>query len=360
MIRVYYATNRDLTESDGKPFFGTGFQNDWPNNLRFGWADVIQKTGDDYTVHAVHLAEDPKSPGFDPTALPDGAVIGSRGTFELIRQEMQSGACDVICLIHGYASDFETALARAAEISVDYSTQSKRMIGFVFSWPSNGSMIPLLDYYSDRDDAKTSGFAIGRAFQLLTQFLKELKDSSYCQQSIHLVAHSMGNWALGNALDDIIELYNGKPPRLFDQVFLMAADADNDALEEDGRLGRLHQICNGINVYFSRDDRALMISDITKFNPDRLGATGPKRRDYLNRKVSLIDCRHVDQPDRTSEEEGKQWDLSVHQYYRLRREVIEDVQQILSGVSPADVSGRRFVSDDRSYQIVPFSGRSGS
>ena len=219
-------------------------------------------------------------------------------------------------------------------------------------------MIPMLDYYSDRHDAEASGHAIARAFKMLTQFLKELKDSSYCQQSIHLVAHSMGNWALGNAMDDIIDLYNGKPPRLFDQVFLMAADADNDALEKDRRLGRLHEICNGINVYFSRDDRALMISDITKFNPDRLGATGPNRRDCLNRKVSLIDCRYVDQPDRTSEEDGKQWDLSVHQYYRLRREVIEDVQQVLSGVPPADVSGRRFMLDDRSYQIVPFLDRS--
>lgn len=357
MIRVYYATNRDLTITGGNPSFGTGFHNDSPHNLRFGWADVIQNSDDDYAVQTVHLAEDPKSPGFDATALPDGAVIGSRDTFEMVRQEMQSGACDVICLIHGYASDFETALARAAEISVDYSTSSKRMIGFVFSWPSNGSMIPMLDYYSDRHDAEASGHAIARAFKMLTQFLKELKDSSYCQQSIHLVAHSMGNWALGNAMDDIIDLYNGKPPRLFDQVFLMAADADNDALEEDRRLGRLHEICNGINVYFSRDDRALMISDITKFNPDRLGATGPKRRDRLSRKVSLIDCRHVDQPDRTSEEDGKQWDLSVHQYYRLRREVIEDVQQVLSGAPPADVSGRRFMLDDRSYQIVPFSGR---
>lgn len=358
MIRVYYATNRDLTRRSGKPHFGKRFHNGSPHNLRFGWADVIENVGADFTVHNVHLAEDPADPEVHSASLPDGTVVGSKDTFELIRRDMQAGPCDVICLIHGYASDFRTALARVAEISVDYSTSSKALVGFVFSWPSNGRMVPLLDYYADRDDAKASGFAIARAFNLLIQFLRDLKDSSYCRQSIHLMAHSMGNWALGNAMDDIVDFYNNRPPRLFDQAFLMAADADNDALEVDRRLGRLHEICNGINVYFSRDDRALMMSDVTKFNPDRLGATGPKRRDRLNRKVSLIDCRHVDQPDRTSEENGKQWDLSVHQYYRLRREVVEDVRQVLSGTPPADVSGRRFMEDDRSFQIVPISERS--
>lgn len=74
MIRVYYATNRDLTITGGNPSFGSGFHNNSPHNLRFGWADVIQNSGDDYTVEAVHLAEDPMSPEFDATALPDGAA----------------------------------------------------------------------------------------------------------------------------------------------------------------------------------------------------------------------------------------------------------------------------------------------
>ena len=113
-------------------------------------------------------------------------------------------------------------------------------------------------------------------------------------------------------------------------MFLVAADADNDALEKEMRLGRLPDICKGINVYFSQDDRALMISDLSKFNPDRLGASGPRYRDNLDRKVTLVDCQYVDAPDRHSEEVGNRWDLSVHQYYRLRHEVIEDVQQVLS------------------------------
>ncbi len=358
MTRVYYATNRELSLRRGMPSFGNGFHHDSPHNLRFGWADVEPRNEDDYVVRSVDVAEDPTLPSFDPSTVPAGTVIGSKGTFEMMRAEMEQGPCDIVCLIHGYASDFRTALARVAEISNDYATTQRSLIGFVFSWPANGRVLPWIDYYSDRDDAKASGFAIARAFQLLTAFLESLDRDKYCRQSIHLVAHSMGNWALGNALDDILQAYNGRPPRLFDQVFLMAADADNDVLEDGKRLARLPDICKGVNVYFSRDDRALMISDVTKFNPDRLGATGPRRRDNLDRKVSLVDCRYVDTPpDRASEETGKDWDLSVHQYYRLRREVIQDVQQVLHGAAPRDVTGRRYLEDDRSFQIIPFDKR---
>ena len=106
-------------------------------------------------------------------------------------------------------------------------------------------------------------------------------------------------------------------------------------------------------MYFSEDDRALMISDFTKFNPDRLGATRPRRRDLIDRKVSLVDCCLVDKPDRTSEVAGKTSDLSVHQYYRLRKEVTRDVHQVLGGLKPRDIEGRRYLEDDRSFQILP-------
>ncbi|MDE0059490.1 MAG: alpha/beta fold hydrolase [Defluviicoccus sp.] len=357
MIQVYFATNREISLNGGSPEFGNAFNLNSPHNLRFGWAKVREKSEDDYVVTSIHVTEDPTTPEFDSRKLSKGTVVGSKGTFETIRKEMEDGKCDVLCFIHGYASDFKTTLARTAEISANYSTAEKRVIGFVFSWPSNGRMLPMIDYYLDRDDAKASGFAIARVYQLLVDFLRNLPTEDYCQQAIHLLAHSMGNWALGNALDDIVEIYNGAPPRLFDQVFLMAADADNNAMEKGMRLERLPDICKGINIYFSQDDRALMISDVTKFNRDRLGATGPRYRDNLDRKVTLVDCQYVDTPDRSSEEPGKRWDLSVHQYYRLRHEVIEDVQQVLSGIAPGGVQGRRYLQEDRSFQVVPFNLR---
>ena len=353
MVKVYFATNREYDKDEkGRHRFGNGFHNDSPHNLRFGWAQVRWGRRGGYVVRSVDVSDDPKLPAVDSENSPEGVVEGSKAVFGMIRAEMEKNRCEVVCVIHGYASDFETALARTAEISEKYATDGKKLIGFVFSWPSNGRMLPMLDYYSDRDDAKASGFAIARAFHLLVNFLKDLPKESYCRRSIHLLAHSMGNWALGNALDDIRELYSNAPPRLFDQVFLVAADADNNVFERGKRLARLPQICKNVNVYFSQDDRALMISDRTKFNPDRLGATGPMCRDNLDRKVVLVDCRHVDQPDQDLEDNGKEWDLSVHQYYRLRQAVVRDIQQVMSGAQPGEVKGRRYLQEDRSFQIV--------
>ena len=357
MVRVFYATNRDLPRRRGSTNFGNGFHRDSPHNLRFGWAEVEPRTDDDYIVREVRVAEDPLDDQFDTAKISRDTVVGAKDTFEKLRQEMNGRKCDVICLLHGYASDFRTALARAAEISNDYATAEKPLIGFVFSWPSNGRMLPWIDYFSDRSDARASGFAIARAFKMVVDFLQSLDREHYCRQSVHLIAHSMGNWALANALDDIASAYSNRPPRIFDQIFLMAADVDNDALEEGKRLAGLSDICKAITIYFSEDDRALMVSDFTKLNPDRLGATGPRRRDLIDRKVSLVDCRLVDEPDRLSEEAGKTEDLSVHQYYRLRKEVIRDVQLVLGGHKPKDIEGRRYLEDDRSFQILPFDAR---
>ena len=191
MIQVYFATNRNMSLENGTPVFGNGFNLDSPHNLRFGWAQVKKKNADDYVVNFVHVSENPTRPEFDSKKLTEGTVVGSKGTFDMIQKEMEHGSCDVLCVIHGYASDFDTTLARAAEISSNYSTADKRVIAFVFSWPSNGRMLPMIDYYLDRDDAKASGFAIARVYQLLIDFLKSLPTENYCRQAIHLLAHSM-------------------------------------------------------------------------------------------------------------------------------------------------------------------------
>ena len=132
----------------------------------------------------------------------------------------------------------------------------------------------------------------------------------------------------------------------------MAADEDNDAFEHDGKLRLLPDLAKAVHVYFSEDDKALVISDVTKRNPDRLGATGPRIRANLQRKIDLVDCRLVDHvpPEELSLDEiGRS--LSQHQYYRLRPEVIADVKQVLAGTKPSDIEGRDFVQEHLSYLI---------
>lgn len=334
MLDVYFATNRRILKEGPPPEFGDRFNDKGPQELRFGSAKVKKVRGA-YKVDSIVLA---------PERLPDEGeeLLGSRATYETLRERMGADNLDVLCFIHGYASNMDSALERAAELKDKYRVDGREPHVFVFSWPSDGALVPILSYYSDRDDARASGVAVARAFLKLRQFLVDLGRERHCQQSLHLVAHSMGNYALRWALQGIRGELGEDLPRLFDNIFLMAADEDDDAFEHDYKLRPLPELARAVHVYFSPDDRALFVSDVTKRNPDRLGSDGPRVREGLPRKVVLVDCRRVD----VSKD-----DLTNHQYYRLNPRVVADVNLVLKGVAPADMPTRAYVPEDRSWRI---------
>ena len=155
------------------------------------------------------------------------------------------------------------------------------------------------------------------------------------------VAHSMGNWALRHAVQAIKGERRLQP--IFDNVFLMAAD------EDEGRVRKRRQTQaaagtspSHVHVYHSEDDKALVISDTTKSNPDRLGQNGPRSFSGISARVIAVDCQDVDDTAF----------LHVnHQYYRRRDEVIKDVNEVLLGTRPDNIPGRVVIEPGRRYRI---------
>ena len=65
-------------------------------------------------------------------------------------------------------------------------------------------------------------------------------------------------------------------------------------------------------------------------------------------RTTLIDCRDVD----NSSKDG--WpDLQVHQYDRLRPEVIADITEVFAGTPPEIVPNRDYNPATRIYRIKP-------
>lgn len=216
-------------------------------------------------------------------------------------------------------------------------------------------MVPWLSYYDDRDDAKGSGRAMARALARLLDWFGEIKQEGertgrqFCQQHLHLVAHSMGNYALRHAVQALKRDFGRPLPRIFENVFLMASDEDDDTFEKDHKLGILPELARAVHVYFSTDDVPLdEIADITKGLPDRLGTQGPRHKDGLHRKINLVDCTSVDYTALSH---------AWHQYYRGRQEVIEDVRQVLAGIPLRDMKGRTYQQEERAYRIWSFDER---
>jgi esterase/lipase superfamily enzyme len=335
MVTVYFATNRNLTGTAEKPSFGSTFNAHGPHAVRFGWAEV---TGDKLEELDINVCDEVLQ-----TASAADQVFGSRELFGQVMRKMAKHSRDTLIYVHGFGFSFEDAIRRSAALKLKYSAGNPINV-FAFTWPGDGKMIPFVSYYSDRSDARNSGMAMARTFLFMKDFLgrMRLSDQAFCNQRLHVLAHSMGNYALRHGLQGIRNELSDKIPRIFDNIILAAADEDDDAFELDDKFRKLPRLARRVHIYFSPHDRALLISDKTKRNPDRLGSDGPRLIDDLPRKVVLIDCREVDHA------EG---DIQVHQYYRLKREVVEDISAVLAGTAPEDIDHREHNTATRTYRI---------
>ena len=120
----------------------------------------------------------------------------------------------VFVFVHGFNVSFENALRRAAQIAYDLNFDGT---AFLFSWPSRGSM---WSYASDRESAE---IAVDHLKEFLEKIVAETQPSK-----IHLIAHSMGNVVLLNALEKI-KLSQGNQPNLrFAEIILHSPDVDRD------------------------------------------------------------------------------------------------------------------------------------
>ncbi|MGF1641517.1 MAG: alpha/beta hydrolase [Rhodospirillales bacterium] len=353
MTRIYFATNRDRSRKKNE-YFGERFHDDGPQFYRVGSAEV-EKVSDDpdsgYKVRSVELFPE-RQPNPETGR---GGLAGSSALFNELREQVKTDMRDVLVFIHGFASTFVSSLERAAQLKDTYlidpgdGAEPYAPHTVALSWPSNGRTVPPWEYHSDRDDAAMSGTAMARFFMRFWDFLNQ---QGACDRRVHVVAHSMGNWALRHAILGIRDLLAGKQsagsgggrlPKVFDTAFLMAADEDDDALEKDHKLGLLTQLAREIHVYHNSEDRALTISDVTKFNPDRLGSDGPRTFSGLTGRVTAIDCSRVAFTDLFH---------ARHQYYRVRPEVVADVRNVLSDrFKPDEVPDRVTVEPGRRFRI---------
>lgn len=366
MTEIFFASNRDvLRESSARGnVFGSRFNTDGPQCFRVGRANVSLKARakpeDDeaWKVGATQLYSETLDSG-----QPAGARLGSARLFEELREHLRQENRDVIVYLHGFANSFENSLQRAASLEELYNRGGEqKVMVLLFSWPSNGEVQPTWNYFSDREDAEASGLAMGRALKRLVEFLTAMRKEDQevilaarragtvpdpaelvqCVRRLHLLAHSMGNWALRHAVRKFIELNGGRVPRVFDCAFLMAADEDHDALQFPLKLKPLDALANRIFVYHAANDVALAVSDRTKGNSARLGADGPQNLDLTSERVMALDCRDI---SKTATAHGR------HQYYRLRPEALADVQATLADEPQIGRPGRQEIRPGRSWRL---------
>ena len=339
-VRIYFATNRNPNLRKKTPTsFGSSFNHHGVAHLRYGYADVQRSNT---MLQKLVVAEEALIPDEKAKKLDTGrSIFGSESVMKSVRQEMKMDCRDTMIFVHGFNVSFRESVSAAAQLALKIAAHSpgRELNMVLFSWPSDGSLTPFSAYASDRQEAVPSGAAFARAFLKMIHFLHQSDDESACDRNLHLLAHSMGNYVLRHAVQEIRRQLGSQLPRVFDQVLLFAADEDDDAFETDQKLALLPRLARRVSVYFNREDLPLQASDRTKGNPDRLGTDGPRLPHKVPAKVSLIDCTDVVRG-------------AVEHSYYLDRPVITDVLQVLADIPSEDVPNRRFVPEKNRYRLV--------
>jgi hypothetical protein len=174
--------------------------------------------------------------------LPDRdlRVLTKEEFLQSIRDSQESS---VLLYVHGFATKFDDALYRLAQIKYDTAYDG---IPIAFCWPSRGEM-NLIDYNHDRDSVIASTNAFSELLQLLHTTAHVSK--------IYIVAHSMGSQVVVNSIAGssdarkipLAELVLAAPDISW-EVFRAAAQQLTDAVKK-------------VTLYASTTDQALRFSD---------------------------------------------------------------------------------------------------
>ena len=234
---------------------------------------------------------------------------GEEVFFEELRADVkEAGDDEAFVFVHGYNVTFEAAAMRTAQLSYDLEFAGTPIL---FSWPSTGYTHL---YTTDENN-------VAWAIPHLKQFLTDLIERSGAKR-IHLIAHSMGNRALTNALAGLADEFRNeqpKPPKPFQDVVLAAPDVDAEIFRRD-LAPKIVELARRVTLYASSNDQALRLSRKVHGGYPRAGETGDNL--VVIDGVDTIDVSDVDKS------------ALGHSYVGDNLFVIADLVQLITAAAP--------------------------
>jgi esterase/lipase superfamily enzyme len=258
-VKVYYATDRAPTGSNRPEDFYGGRRGD----MAYGAVEVSVPR-----IHKPGAVESPSLVKLEWTENPERHFVVTR-LATMTRDEMfadmgatlgEHASDEVFVFIHGFNVTFAGAAKQTAQIAYDLNFAGAPVF---YSWPSRGSVF---SYVSDEAVVRLGG-------RHLLHFLEDLVARSGARH-INLIAHSMGN----RALTDALELYAaqrtaaGQTDPVFDQVIFAAPDVDAGLFAE--MVETIRPVARRLTLYSSDKDVALQVSRKLHGQAARAGQAG--------------------------------------------------------------------------------------
>lgn len=299
-VDVFYATDRTRTgENEPSDFYGYG-----RGELEYGIVSV--------TIPDIHVPGAIESPsiwrlefGPEPTKHimvqkvdplePDTYFQRMQAELEKLKRK------EAFVFIHGFNSSFDAAAKRAAQLAYD---MDYRGVPVLYSWPSAGKTFM---YVADTAVVRLSG-------RRLYVFLQELRSRSGADV-VHIVAHSMGNRALTDALELLAMSQRAEEMTepMFGQIFFAAPDVDAGLFRE--MLGTIHPLAQRLTLYTSKEDWALVASRKLHGDAPRAGQAG----------ADLVTSKDFDTVDMSALGE----DMLAHTYFANDSSALADIMSLI-------------------------------
>ncbi|MBV9155101.1 MAG: alpha/beta fold hydrolase, partial [Acidobacteriaceae bacterium] len=218
-----------------------------------------------------------------------------------------------LVFVHGFNVTFAAAVFRTAQIAADLNFPGAPIL---FSWPSKATLSPT-GYTHDETQARWT-------LPDLRAFLELLAEHSGAT-TIHLLAHSMGNRALTEALCQIGIAAANAGSALFNEIILTAPDIDSDTFTRDIAPAVL-PTAKRVTLYASSNDEALKFSKAVH-GYHRAGESGENV--IVLPGVDTVDVSMLDT------------NLLGHSYYGDNRSVLSDMFNLIKGEPAAGRFGLR-------------------
>ena len=305
VVEIMYGTDRNVSgDSDVKKFYG-----EERGEMNYGLAQVairIDKSKSpfaDYSIWDLRLKGSTSKSAELVQIHPLNRNRFLSSVSERIRASSDKSA---LVYTHGYARTFERGARTTAKLAYELRYQG---LPVLYSWPSKGSTGA---YIGDRTTIEWTA-------PNFYSFLRDLSLNTKVE-TIHVVAHSMGNQAFLKAFMKLLEDPKVTTNWKFGEIVLLAPDVDRGIFERD--IGPvIVQAKSRITLYVSDVDVPLQASKKVNLYP-RLG-------DASIEPVIFNGIETIDASEAASL-------ITGHTYYRESPEVLADQYYLINQRKAAD------------------------
>ena len=302
LVRIFYVTDR---KSVRDKITGIGFTAARSKTgLNFGQCEIsipkLHQTGhlESPSILRLEFRPNPKK----HIVLATVTTMEEQTFLEKIAEVVaHSPKKEAFIFVHGYNVTFEDAARRTGQFAFDLKFSGAPVL---YSWPSNGN-IP--DYPADENNAIWTVLNLTRFLSLLIQ--------NTAAKRIHIIAHSMGNRAVCDALKSLSMLTPDKKA-LLHHLVLAAPDIDADIFRN--LASALTQTSGHVTLYASSRDKAIKASKLLHKNP-RAGAPPM----VISPPMDSIDASSV------------KTDFFSHGYFGDSWPVLNDIYELVENDRPA-------------------------